>query len=234
MLSMSAPGTFRTSSKLQDFDSLNQFRPLIFHIAYRSRYRVPGEMVGGCCSVDCYLFSFLPAYILAHPFTCCFRRHDQRPAVVNIYQPFICCCGDNQKAFGFVSTFKWCTPDCRHEDGLAIFTVDEIGLLLVAFFFPFEPSISKADRPAMLPERFKRSTSGCRLDACVNQRRFIPPPGCVTPVNRIEVQLFVSFAQEQNFSPRRHVVTPNRLRVVCDVALGFIRQVCQIFLRVCD
>ncbi len=48
------------------------------------------------------------------------------------------------------------------------------------------------------------------------------------------MQLLVTFAQEQNFSPWRHVVTTNRLRVVCDVALGFIRQVCQIFLRVCD
>ena len=65
-------GTFRTSSKLQAFDSLNQFRPLIFHITYRSRYRVPDEMVGRYCSVDCYLFGFLSAYILAHPFACCY------------------------------------------------------------------------------------------------------------------------------------------------------------------
>ncbi len=122
---MSAIGTFRTSSKLQAFDSLNQFRPLIFHIAYSSRYRVPDKLAGGHCSVGCYLFSFLPAYILPQLFSCCFRRQNQQPAVVNIDQPLIGRSGDNQKAFGFVSAFKWCASDSGHKDGLTVFPVDE-------------------------------------------------------------------------------------------------------------
>ncbi|OUI44040.1 hypothetical protein AZZ78_002489, partial [Klebsiella pneumoniae] len=56
-------------------------------------------------------------------------------------------------------------------------------------------------RSTMLPKRFKHPAGGCGLHPGINQRWFIPPPGCVTPVNRIEVQLFVAFAQEQNFSP---------------------------------
>gem|GEM_PF-1688757 len=43
------------------------------------------------------------------------------------------------------------------------------------------------------------------------------------------MQLLVTFAQQQNFGTWRHVVTSNRLRVVCDVAIGFIGQVSQIF-----
>lgn len=137
-----------------------------------------------------------PSDILPHPFARSFRKQNERPTVMNIDQPLIGRSGHNQKSLCFISALERDAANSRHEDGLAVFTVNEVRLFLVAFFFPFEPSISKADRPAMLPERFKRSTSGCRLDACVNQRRFIPPPGCVTPVNRIEVQLFVSFAQE--------------------------------------
>lgn len=33
---MTAPGTFRTSSKLQAFDSLSQFRLLILHVTHRA------------------------------------------------------------------------------------------------------------------------------------------------------------------------------------------------------
>ncbi len=83
-----------------------------------------------------------------------------------------------------------------HEDWLTIFTVDEIGLLLVSFTLPFKPAISKADRPTVLPKRFKHPAAGCGLNPGINQWRFIPPPWCVTPVNRIELQLFVAFAQK--------------------------------------
>lgn len=48
------------------------------------------------------------------------------------------------------------------------------------------------------------------------------------PVNWIEMQLLITFAQEQNFSPRCHVVTPNWLRIVCNVALGLFSQISQV------
>lgn len=43
------------------------------------------------------------------------------------------------------------------------------------------------------------------------------------------MQLLIAFAQQQNLSAWCHVVPANRFRVVCDVAIGFIGQVCQIF-----
>ncbi|VGG99156.1 Uncharacterised protein [Klebsiella quasipneumoniae] len=186
-------------------------------------------MVGGYCSVDCYLFSFLPSDILPQPFSRCFRRQKQRPAVVNIDQPLIGRSGDNQKAFGFVSTFKWCTPDCRHEYRLAIGTMDKVGLLLVAFFFPFEPAIGKAERSTVLPQGFKHPAVGCGLNPGINQERFIPPPWRVTPVNRVEVQLLVAFAQEQNFSPWRHVVPADCFGIIGDVTLSLLGKISQVF-----
>ncbi len=36
LLATSASGTFRTSLKLQAFDSLNQFRSLILHVTHRA------------------------------------------------------------------------------------------------------------------------------------------------------------------------------------------------------
>ncbi len=36
------------------------------------------------------------------------------------------------------------------------------------------------------------------------------------------MQLFVAFAQKQNFGTGRDIVSTNRLRVICDVTIGFI------------
>ena len=43
---------------------------------------------------------------------------------------------------------------------------------------------------------FPSPAAGCGLNPGINQWRFIPPPWRVTPVNRIEMQLFVAFAQQ--------------------------------------
>ncbi len=115
---------------------------------------------------------------------------------MDINETFISRGRDNQKPFRLITTLKGSASDRGHEDWLAIFTVDEIGLLLVSFTLPFKPAISKADCPTVLPKRFKHPAAGCCLNPGINQWRFIPPPWRVTPVNRIELQLFVAFAQK--------------------------------------
>ncbi|SXC99349.1 Uncharacterised protein [Klebsiella quasipneumoniae] len=182
-------------------------------------------MVGGYYSVDCYLFGFLSAYILAHPFASCFRRQNQRPAVVNIDQPLIGRSGQYQKSFGFVTALKRHAADRCHEYWQTISTMNEIGLLLVSFSLPFKPSIGKADRSTVLPQGFKHPAVGCGLNPGINQGRFIPPPWRVTPVNRVEVQLPVTFAQEQNFSPWRHVVPADLFWIIGDVTISFFGKV---------
>ncbi|SVM25476.1 Uncharacterised protein [Klebsiella pneumoniae] len=184
---------------------------------------------GGNSIVGSYFLGFVQALVLSHPFACCFRRQNQRLAVVNIDQPLIGRSGHYQKPFGFVAALKRNAADRSHEYWLAISKMNEIGLLLVAFFFPFEPFISKADRPAMLPQRFKHSAAGCRLNPGINQRWLIPPPWCVTPVDRIEVQLFVAFAQEQNFSPWHHVVPADWFWIIGDIPLSFFGKISQVF-----
>lgn len=140
----------------------------------------------------------------------------------------ISCRRHDEKTFSFVSTLKWGAADSRHKYWLAVGPVIEVGLFLVSFLLPLEPSIRKADRPAMLPEMFKHSASGLSLDARVNQWRFIPPPGRVTPEHRIEMQLLVAFAQQQDFCTGRRVVPTYRLWVICDITIGFIGQVSKI------
>lgn len=71
------------------FDFLYYTLTLILYVAYGARHGVPYKLVGRHGTVGCYLFSLFPAYVLAHPFACCFRRQNQRPAVVNIDQPLI-------------------------------------------------------------------------------------------------------------------------------------------------
>ena len=46
---------------------------------------------------------------------------------------------------------------------------------------------------------------------------------------RIEVQPFVTFAEQQNFGTGRHVIASYRLRIISNVALGFFSQIGQIF-----
>lgn len=148
---------------------------------------------------------------------------------MNIDQPLIGRSGHNQKSLCIIPTLERNATDRSHEYWLAISTMNEIGLLLVAFTLPFKPAIGKTNCSPMLPQRFKHSAAGCGLNPGINQWWFIPPPWRVTPEDRIKVQLFVAFAKEQNLCPWRHIVTSNRLRIVCNVALGFIRQVCQVF-----
>jgi hypothetical protein len=106
-----------------------------------------------------------------------------------------------RKPSRFIAALKWCAADRCHKYWLAVGTVNEVGLFLVAFLLPFEPSICKADRLAMLPQRFKHSAGGRSFDARVNQWPFIPPPGRVAPEYRIEVQLLIAFAQQQTLVP---------------------------------
>ncbi|RRE77977.1 hypothetical protein EAN97_20735 [Klebsiella pneumoniae] len=47
-------------------------------------------------------------------------------------------------------------------------------------------------------------------------------------MNRIEVQLFVSFAQKQNFSPRRHVVPADWFWIIGDIPLSFFCKISRI------
>jgi len=141
----------------------------------------------------------------------------------------ISCGGHNQKAFGFIPALERDATNCCHEYGLTVFTVDEIGLLLVSISLPFKPSIGKADRSTVLPQGFKHPAVGCGLNPGINQGRFIPPTWRVTPVNRVEVQLLVAFAQEQNFSPWRHVVPADWFWIIGDVTLSFFGKISQVF-----
>lgn len=103
--------------------------------------------------------------------------------------------------------------------------MDEIGPFLVTFTLPLKPAIRKTDRPAVLPERLKHP-AGCRgFHASIDERRFIPPPGCVTPMNRIEVRFFIAFAQQQNFGTRCDVVTADRFGVIGDIPLGLFGKI---------
>ncbi len=43
------------------------------------------------------------------------------------------------------------------------------------------------------------------------------------------MQLLVAFTEQQNFGTGRHVVPAYRFRVISDIALGFIGQICQVF-----
>ncbi|VUS50019.1 hypothetical protein SB6417_01975 [Klebsiella pasteurii] len=70
---------------------------------------------------------------------------------MNIDQTLVGSCSHYQKSFSFIAAFKRYAAERRHKNGLAVFPVDEVGLLLVAFLFPFKPTISETDSPAMLP-----------------------------------------------------------------------------------
>ncbi|CTQ15268.1 conserved hypothetical protein [Klebsiella variicola] len=52
---------------------------------------------------------------------------------MDINETFISRSRDNQKPFRLITTLKRSASDRGHEDWLAVFTVDEIGLLLVSF-----------------------------------------------------------------------------------------------------
>lgn len=153
-------------------------------------------MISGHSSISSNFFSFLTRNVLFHPLPGGVRYQDKRAPIMDINETFISRGRDNQKPFRLITTLKRSASDRGHEDWLAIFTVDEIGLLLVSFSLPFKSAISKVDRPTVLPKRFKHPAAGCGLNPGINQWRFIPPPWRVTPVNRIELQLFVAFAQK--------------------------------------
>jgi hypothetical protein len=76
---------------------------------------------------------------------------------MDINETFISRGRDNQKPFRLITTLKRSASDRGHEDWLAVFAMGEIGLLLVSFTLPFKPAISKADRPTVLPQRFKHT-----------------------------------------------------------------------------
>ncbi|SUQ58735.1 Uncharacterised protein [Raoultella terrigena] len=77
-----------------------------------------------------------------------------------------------------------------------LFPVDEVGLFLVTFTLPFKPAISKTNRTSMLPEGLKHSACCRSFYASIYKSRFIPPPGRVSPVDRIEMQFFIALAQQ--------------------------------------
>ena len=68
---------------------------------------------------------------------------------------------------------------------------------------------------------FGDSSSVCSFDTCLTSGVLSHLLG-ITPENWIDMQLFVAFAQKQNFGAGRDVVPANRFRVVWDVAIGFI------------
>ncbi len=43
------------------------------------------------------------------------------------------------------------------------------------------------------------------------------------------MQLLVAFTEQQDFSPGRHVIPAYRLRVISNITIGFVGQICQIF-----
>ncbi len=144
---------------------------------------------------------------------------------MNIDQPLV---GSNchyQKSLSFIPALERCTADRRHEDGFAVFPVDEVGLCLVTFTLPLKPLISKTIRTSMLPEGLKHPTGGCGLNPGINQRWLIPPPGRVSPVDRIEMQLFIALAQQQHACTWYDVVSPDRFRVKGDIPLSLFRKI---------
>ncbi len=143
---------------------------------------------------------------------------------MNIYQPFVGCSCHYQETFCFISTFKWCAADRSHKNRLTVCLVNKVGLFLVAFLFPLIPSISKANCAAMLPQWFKHSAGGRSFRPCVNERRFIPPTGGVSPDHWIKMQLLITFAQQQNFGAWRHVESPDRFRVIWDITFSFFSE----------
>ncbi|CAM8068015.1 Uncharacterised protein [Klebsiella pneumoniae] len=112
---------------------------------------MPCNVVRWHCSVSGNLGGFLTSYILPHPFTGGFRRQYQRPAVMNIDQPLIGRSGHNQKSLCFISALERDATNSRQEDGLAVFTVNEVRLFLVAFLFPFKPAVCKTNCSPVLP-----------------------------------------------------------------------------------
>ncbi|KAE9468186.1 hypothetical protein F8B39_05316 (plasmid) [Klebsiella pneumoniae] len=185
-----------SASDISTANRLDELWSKILHITNSARYRMPYEMISGHCSISSNFFSFLTRNVLFHPLPGGVRYQDKRAPVMDINETFISRGRDNQKPFRLITTLKRSASDRGHEDWLAFFTVDEIGLLLVSFTLPFKPAIGKADRPTVLPKRFKHPAAGCGLNPGINQWRFIPPPWRVTPVNRIELQLYVAFAQK--------------------------------------
>jgi hypothetical protein len=102
--------------------------------------------------------------------------------------------------------------------------MDEIGLLLVSILFPFKPSVSKTDSAAVLPQRLKHFAGRSRFNAGINEWRFIPPLGSVTPDHGIKMQLLISFAQQQNCGAWRHVESTDRFRVIWDITVSFVSE----------
>ncbi len=137
---------------------------------------------------------------------------------MNIYQPFVGCSCHYQETFCFISTFEWCAAERSHKYRLIIGPMNEVGLLLVTFLFPLKPSISKANCAAMLPEWFKHSAGGRSFRPCVNERRFIPPTGGVSPDHWIKMQLLITFAQKQNFCSWRYIESSDGFWVVWNAA----------------
>ncbi|CSQ03253.1 Uncharacterised protein [Shigella sonnei] len=107
---------------------------------------------------------------------------------------------------------------------MSISTIDKKRLFFVAFFFPLKPAIGKTDCPTMLPERFKHATGCGSFYAGVNQRRFIPPSGSISPENRIQMKVFITFTEQKNFGSRRDVVSANGFGIVGNIAFNIFRE----------
>ena len=86
-------------------------------------------MISGHSSISSNFFSFLTRNVLFHPLPGGVRYQDKWAPVMDINETFISRGRDNQKPFRLITTLKRSASDRGHEDWLAIFTVDEIGVL---------------------------------------------------------------------------------------------------------
>ncbi|BBJ64732.1 hypothetical protein SAMN05216502_101120 [Citrobacter amalonaticus] len=67
---------------------------------------------------------------------------------MNIEQPFICGCRDNNKPFLIIPQTKWPRVNGSHENRLTAPAVNEIRLFFVPLAYPFVPPVSKNDGAA--------------------------------------------------------------------------------------
>jgi hypothetical protein len=137
-----------SASDISTANRLDELWSLILHITNSARYRMPYEMISGHSSISSNFFSFLTRNVLFHPLPGGVRYQDKRAPVMDINETFISRGRDNQKPFRLITTLKRSASDRGHEDWLAFFTVDEIGLLLSpSRFHSNQPSAKQIARP---------------------------------------------------------------------------------------
>lgn len=95
----------------------DQVSGLVLNVTDRFSHRMPGELISRHGLIFGYLTGPFAAGFRVEPFHDGFRLNNQRPAAVNVHQPFVAFGCDNDKAFVVVLFVVWRFTDGGEENG---------------------------------------------------------------------------------------------------------------------